>query len=84
MRVVLDASRLEEKGEAHLYLQESLNFPEYYGKNLDALSDCLMELTDTVIAFENQEQAGGYFKKVYRVFCHAAEENPGLVLEKWE
>ena len=44
MRVVLDALRLQSKEEAHKYLCEVLNFPEYYGGNLDALHECLTEL----------------------------------------
>ena len=27
----------------HEYLQETLGFPEYYGRNLSALADCLAE-----------------------------------------
>ena len=32
------------KSEGHDYLKEALNFPDYYGKNLDALYDCLTEI----------------------------------------
>ena len=32
------------KKEGHDYLKEALNFPDYYGKNLDALYDCLCEI----------------------------------------
>lgn len=78
MRIVLDACRMEERNEAQTYLQEMLDLPEHYGKNLDALYDCLTELTDVEVAFENQDQAGDYFKKVYRVFRGAAKENPEL------
>ncbi len=48
--------------EAHKYLREALNFPEYYGENLDALHDCLTELDDVLVQFVNAD----------------AEENPGL------
>ena len=33
------------KKEGHDYLKKALNFPEYYGKNLDALYDCLTEIS---------------------------------------
>ena len=32
------------KKEGHDYLKEVFNFPDYYGKNLDALYDCLTEI----------------------------------------
>ena len=30
--------------EVHSYLKEKFAFPEYYGKNLDALYDCLTDI----------------------------------------
>ncbi len=41
---VLDGRRFKDKRTAHEYIAASLGFPEYYGKNLDALADCLSEL----------------------------------------
>ncbi|MER2013235.1 MAG: barstar family protein [Methanobrevibacter sp.] len=38
----LDGKLIERDG--HDYLKEALNFPDYYGKNLDALYDCLCEI----------------------------------------
>ena len=79
MRVALDALRLQDKEEAHKYLRSSLNFPEYYGGNLDALHDCLTELDDAVIEFVNTDKvSGGYFARVLEVFSDSAEENEGL------
>ncbi len=79
MRVVLDALRLKSKDEAHRYLREALNFPEYYGGNLDALHECLTELDGVEIEFVNAEKvSGGYFAKVMKVFMDSAEENPGM------
>ena len=79
MRVVLDALRLQSKEEAHKYLCEALNFPEYYGGNLDALHECLTELDDAEIEFVNADKvSGGYFARVMNVFTDSAEENPGL------
>lgn len=79
MRVVLDALRLQRKEEAHKYLREALNFPEYYGGNLDALHECLTELDGAEIEFVNAEKvSGGYFARVMKVFTDSAEENPSL------
>ena len=79
MKVILDALRLQQKEEAHKYLREALNFPDYYGENLDALHDCLTELDDVVIEFVNADKvSGGYFAKVMNVFMDSAEDNQGL------
>ena len=79
MKVALDAMRLQRKGEAHKYLREALNFPEYYGENLDALHDCLTELDDVSIEFVNSDKvSGSYFARVLEVFRDSAEENQGL------
>ena len=79
MKVILDALRLQHKEEAHKYLREALNFPDYYGENLDALHDCLTELDDVSVEFVNADKvSGGYFAKVMAVFRDSAEDNQGL------
>ena len=78
MRIVLDAREMNRKREAHTYLKEKLEFPDYYGNNLDALFDCLTDLEETEVEFEYAQEAGEYFQKVYRVFRRSEQENPGL------
>jgi RNAse (barnase) inhibitor barstar len=47
-KIILDGQYLLEKETSHVYLQEKLNLPEYYGKNLDALYDCLCEMEEEI------------------------------------
>lgn len=78
MKIYLDIRQLNEQAQAHAYLKEQLNFPEYYGNNLDALFDCLTEIGETDIYFENREFAEDYFELVYQVFLTASRENQDL------
>ena len=41
---VLDGTEMKDRQTAHEYISRQLGFPDYYGCNLDALSDCLSEM----------------------------------------
>lgn len=76
--IVLNEKMLLDKNTAHEYLKEMLEFPEYYGKNLDALFDCLTELRDAEIVIKIQGRPEGYLKKLIPVFFEAADENNSI------
>lgn len=82
--VILDCENLLRRKQAHQYLAEMLDFPEYYGKNLDALFDCLTELGECTIVLNGVEvlrEDGGYGMKILKVLKEAARVNPGLRVE---
>ena len=71
--IIIDANRFVSKSEAHECISEALAFPEYYGKNLDALADCLSELgRDTAVVMTNsdaaREKLGGYADGIIEAF----------------
>ena len=44
--VVLDASSWATDEDFHRSIADGLEFPDYYGRNLDALNDCLRDVVD--------------------------------------
>lgn len=79
-KILLDLSKMTRRIPAHEYLQKKLDFPDYYGKNLDALSDCLSELGPCHIVFMQSEEIpeGSYAHKVIREIQEATEMNPNI------
>lgn len=86
-KVILNCEKLIERKKAHQYLAQMLDFPDYYGKNLDALFDCLTELGECTIILQGESvlrQTDGYGVKVLKVLEEAAQVNPGLKIEVQE
>ncbi len=82
-RVALDPVYLCDKESMAAFMKEHLVLPEYFGGNLDALSDVLSEIceetvfevkVDDLVHFLPEEYPG----RVLKVISHAAEENPHL------
>ena len=73
----LDGNLINKYG--HDYLKEVFDFPEYYGKNLDALYDCLCEIgVDIEIVLINPDAVS---KDLIDTFVDAASVNNLLHFE---
>ena len=79
-RVQLSARKWRTEQDVHDALARALQFPGYYGRNLDALFDCLRELTDTQLVIEDCAFDAEHIErgKFLMVFFDSAMENPGL------
>ncbi len=78
--ITLNLTPFEEKISLHRYLKETLDFPFYYGANLDALHDELTsEVNNLHITLCYPENPKGkmveYLPRLLRVFEDAAREN---------
>lgn len=83
--VMIDGSVLCSKDHLHDVLARELHFPAWYGRNLDALHDCLTDLTEnTQISVIHANCADAelqqYLSRVLRVIRDSAEENDRLFL----
>ncbi len=85
MNLILDGEKISSKDELHKLMESVLDFPEWYGRNLDALYDCLTDLTEEVdIQLQNAEafhrNLGDYADKVLWVLKDAEQTNLNIQL----
>ena len=78
----LDGTKMTTRDDAHAHIAAVLKFPAYYGKNLDALADCLYEIPkDSCIVFIDwkvmKKALGDYGERIISVFEDTAE-NRGI------
>jgi ribonuclease inhibitor len=83
--VVLNGKRMRTRERAHTHLARRLHLPSWYGRNLDALCDCLGEINvPTVILLRHarllKESLGDYGAKLISVLAAMTGENPNLSL----
>lgn len=83
MDFFIDCASIGSRADFHAAFAGVLSFPEWYGRNLDALHDCLTEIgTEThlcLLHWDAMETAlGGYAAGAKKAILHAAAENPRL------
>lgn len=77
----LDGNNITDREILHDVLSDSLRFPDWYGRNLDALYDCLTDIreeTEIQILHEGtlEEHLGHYATALKKVIREARQENP--------
>ena len=76
--IVLDGLEIESLEEVHDRFALALDLPEYYGRNLDALFDCLTVRLLHREALEDRLGCRG--RALVRLLRRAAAENPQVAL----
>ena len=75
-KVTIDTNQLQTMEQIHDYLAKELNFPSHYGKNLDALYDCLTDINEeTEIELIAEKET---FLPLKKVLTTAAKSNKNL------
>ena len=88
MDAILDGRTVDSRETLHQRLTELLHLPAWYGRNLDALHDCLTELREPVTlrvihAHALRETLGGYASGFGHVLDDSERENEKLTVF-WE
>lgn len=86
-QIVLDFTNCDSREALHQILMDAFEFPDYYGKNLDALWDCLKFYTDekllvivTGLATLPADMRD-YAKKMLEVFDDVHKELPNITFQ---
>ena len=82
--IYLEGSLLNSRDEAMELLGRALYLPEWWGRNLDALYDCLTDLdrpVKLVLRGRAELEATPFGRNLLRVLRDAAAECPRLELE---
>jgi ribonuclease inhibitor len=79
-RIILNGKRMITREVTHAYLKRKFSFPDYYGRNLDALWDLLSDIAkETEIVVVNAhfipEKLGKYGVSLLKVFEDLNEES---------
>ena len=83
-RIELDGACLTRRGQAMEYLDGRLELPEWWGRNLDALHDCLTGLdrpVRLVLRGRADLESTPFGRVLLRVLRDAAAECPRLELD---
>lgn len=86
-RIVLDCSGMVDEASVHDAFARTLNFPEYYGRTLDALYDLLSTASELNLVLTHTEAIAKLFRygdNLMLTLRDATETNPNFTFEVQE
>ena len=83
--ITIDCRGFVPRSDLHRAFAEALAFPDHYGNNLDALHDCLTDISEETRIFlvnwaDAEERLGSYARSAKRAILDAAIENQNLAI----
>ena len=85
--VTIDGTAVTDRAALYALFAEALEFPGYFGNNLDALYDCLGDVgEDTVIDLARPDALADalgedFCERFTSLLLRASDENPHILLE---
>ena len=80
MNIIIACGDCATKQELHILIADALDFPAWYGHNLDALMDCLTDLEETTITLTGWRHMPFDAEGFWDTFRDAENENPNLTV----
>ena len=82
--LVLNLTGVASREEFHRRVRDAFGLPQYYGNNLDALHDCLTDISEkTVVIIKGSDEAEdsvkAYVERFLMMCTDVAEENENIV-----
>ena len=83
--ITIDCRGFVPRSDLHKAFADALSFPDHYGNNLDALHDCLTDISEeTRLHLLNwadaEKNLGSYARSTKRAILEAAIENTNLAV----
>ena len=83
--VRIDVTNIDTVGALHVYLAYMLDLPAHYGRNLDALHDCLSteseEIRILLTGSACSDEMRAYLPRLEKVLCDCAEDNEKIIFD---
>lgn len=76
--ITIDCNGISAKAQLHALIAQALQFPDWYGNNLDALMDCLTDLYETHVEITGWDTLPFPAEDFWETFRDAETENPDL------
>jgi ribonuclease inhibitor len=84
---VIDGRKVKTRDQFHAAIKRQLTLPEHYGRNLDALWDCLTGDVPRPVSIEwvhsevSREHLGEYFDQIRKLFEELKEQDAEFTFE---